>query len=1127
MATRRRLLAFLTRAELLQLAADYEHSGLTAKPKDEIIEAIVEQPRPSKPEVLEYFSRNELKGACEELGLDTTGREKQVLIDRLLGREDEEQDQDGATAPVAAQPRKRELPIDDYRHEDVTRKNIPPAKLASEGKVPKLPPVQYAYSPRRPPVLRFDNTWAADTYFDLLEQAKLRRLTEDETQKLREAVAAHQPWLEWTRKQEEDQRRAFAVDPVVLHIHERVSAQAILKIAARQDIERTLFGDPEQAYHEAVQFYRHEIDWTNRLILGDSLHVMASLSRREDLAGKVQMIYVDPPYGIKYTSNFQPEVTKRKFSDANEDDLTRETEVVKAYRDTWHLGIHSYLSYLRERLTVCRELLNSSGSIFVQISDDNVHRVRQVLDDVFGPSNQIATIAYKKAAPATSTIRNGFNYLLWYAKDATQTKTRKLFKKRQLGEGTTEDPKKLALWLQAESGFERTLTTDEKRGETPLPSDATVFRADKVRDSLSSPDKVFEFTFNGETLLPGRGFQWRGNPDEMRRLRDAHRLVRTDETLAFKLMLDDSGGVEITSMWEDTAGKIPDMRYVVQTHEKLVRRCVWLTTDPGDLVLDPTCGGGTTPAVAEEQGRRWIGIDTSRVSISIARQRLLTAKYDFHALRPVTATDQENNPDGSWLTDPTKQTLGPVTFRCRTVPHITLKSIAQNANLDPIFERHESILEAKLESCNGALGLVTNETRQALATRLMEKQRSGGTRAVTDANRRRWELPKKGGRWDHWEVPFDTDPDWPKQLQHAVQDYRASWRAKMDEVNACIAANAQQEELVDQPEVVPGIVRVSGPFTVEAVQPAETSLGLIEETAQEAEFGDAPDDLGESFTLGQVDTAVQNVQTYIAQMVRLLKTDGVRFPNNRQMAFTRLEPLIDASGLHAEGRWVEKGSTDDDPEGRASVVVAFGPQYGPVTAPQVAEVIRAANRRGYDNLVIAGFSFDGAAQADIEESQHPRLHIDMAHIRPDVNPGMAGLLKEQPNSQLFTVFGQPRSHVTRLKDSTFTVTMEGVDIYDPVANTLLQSGATKVAAWFLDGDYDGATFCITQAFFPDRHAWEKISRALKTSDAIDESVFERLAGTTSLPFPLGKHRRVAVKVIDPRGNEVMQVHRLE
>jgi adenine-specific DNA-methyltransferase len=198
-----------------------------------------------------------------------------------------------------------------------------------------------------------------------------------------------------------------------------------------------------------------------------------------------------------------------------------------------------------------------------------------------------------------------------------------------------------------------------------------------------------------------------------------------------------------------------------------------------------------------------------------------------------------------------------------------------------------------------------------------------------------------------------------------------------------------------------------------------------------------------------------------------------------------------------------------------------------VTAPQVAAVIRAANRRGYDNLVIAGFSFDGAAQADIEESQHPKLHIDMAHIRPDVNPGMEGLLKEQPNSQLFSVFGQPRSHVTKLKDGTFTVTMEGVDIYDPVSNTLSQSGATKIAAWFLDGDYDGATFCITQAFFPNRDAWEKIARALKTSDAVDESVFDRLAGTISLPFPAAKHRRAAVKVIDPRGNEVMQVHRLE
>ena len=363
--------------------------------------------------------------------------------------------------------------------------------------------------------------------------------------------------------------------------------------------------------------------------------------------------------------------------------------------------------------------------------------------------------------------------------------------------------------------------------------------------------------------------------------------------------------------------------------------------------------------------------------------------------------------------------------------------------------------------------------------------------------------------------------------------YRKDWRAKMDEVNACIAANADQEELVDQPEVVKGVVRVSGPFTVEAVQPPDMSLGDTEaETIQmEPEFDGAPEEVGPTFQARLVETRVdheaQNLDAYLDQMARLLRMDGVRFPDNRQVAFSRLELLQSAEpGLHAEGRWASEGETDDNPEGRAGVCVAFGPQYGPVTTMMVEDVIRSANRMGYDDLVIAGFSFDGTAQAVIDEPQHPRLRIHMAHIRPDVNPGMDGLLKEQPGSQLFSVFGQPRISVTSPdKSSEYTVTMEGVDVYNPVNNEVISTGAAKVAAWFLDGDYDGRTFCVTQAFFPDRSAWAKLARALK--GVVDEEAFEAFSGTESLPFPAGKHQCVAVKVIDPRGNEVMKVERLE
>jgi adenine-specific DNA-methyltransferase len=532
-----------------------------------------------------------------------------------------------------------------------------------------------------------------------------------------------------------------------------------------------------------------------------------------------------------------------------------------------------------------------------------------------------------------------------------------------------------------------------------------------------------------------------------------------------------------------------------------------MTTDPGDLVLDPTCGSGTTAVIAEQWGRRWITIDTSRVAIAIARQRLMTAKFDHYRLK-----------------DEAKGVAGG--FVCKTVPHITLRSIARNDALDPIFAKHQPILDARLADLNAALRSVGNETRARLAAKLLDKQRREGKRAITDGDRRRWLLPKPAEGFQHWTVPFDTDPDHPQPLADAITAYRAAWRAKQDDVDACIAAHAEQEELVDQPEKVPGITRVSGPFTVEAVQPAETSLDDI---AASSPIAGAPEALDETFNTGApigVAAEPQNAEAYLDQMIRLLKLDGVRFPDNKVSRFSRLERL-DASGsaIHAEGRWTPEGATDDDPEGRATVAVAFGPQYGPITAKQVEQLIRTAARRGYDDLVIAGFAFDGAAQAAIEDAQHPALRIHMAHIRPDVNPGMQGLLKDTPRAQLFTVFGRPRSRVEALGEGEWRVVMEGVDIYDPLTGVIDPTRQDKVAAWFIDSDYDGRTFCITQAFFPDRDAWEKLENAL--DGIIPADAFAALAGTESLPFPKGEHATVAVKVIDPRGNEVMRVHRLE
>ena len=942
---------------------------------------------------------------------------------------------------------KPETEVKDYRHEDATRKNNPPAGIASHAKIREKAKQVYAYNPHLPPQLRFDESGDSDRLPELLEKAQRGPLSADEVQVLAAALRHHDPWLEWAGKQE---AKSFGVDPVALHIHERVSSKAIVKAAQREDVQRELFADPQQEYREAVQFYQHDVDWTNRLVLGDSLTVMSSLAHREDLAGKVQMIYVDPPYGIKFASNFQPTVFKRNVED-KESDLTREREQIKAYRDTWTLGVHSYLAYLRDRLMVAKELLTDSGSIFVQIGDENVHRVRSLMDEVFGIGNFVAQVYFKTTSGrhATKIDRVG-NYILWFARNIESVKFHNLF----------------------------------------------IYKTDDDKPKISSGDLQsqgsvgtgsYAVKFEGKEYYPLSTNHWKTTENSMERLIRANRVFTAGRNIRYKRWSTDFSVVPISDVWTDVSGGASEKIYVVQTNANIVERCLLMASDPGDLVLDPTGGGGTTAHVAEQWGRRWITIDTSRVAVALARQRLLTGTFDYYELK-----DESKGVAGGFIN--------------KTVPHITLKNIAQNTALDPIFAKHEPILEEKLEALNLALEAVTPEVRTALLAKLAEKQRREGKKAVTDADRRRWELPSDN--WKEWEVPFDTDPDWTPELRQALTDYREAWRAKMDEVNACIAASAGNEELVDQPDVDSKKLRVSGPFTVEAVQPAEESLG------EDSPIGGEAEEKLDTFETDGAEYEPTNAEAYLDKMTRLLRNDGVRFPDNGEMKFAALEPL-EGDILHAEG------SLENDAEER-QVAVVFGPQHGPVTVMQVEECLRIAFRRGYDDLVFAGFGFDGAAQAVIQDDPNPRVRIHMAHIHPDVT--MGDLLKETPSSQLFTVFGAPRTTIETSGEGEYIVKMEGVDIYNPIENTVNSAGADKVAAWFIDSDYDGRTFCITQAFFPDKKAWNKIARALKS--VIEPERFEKFSGTESLPFTAGEHRRVAVKVIDPRGNEVMRVHDL-
>jgi len=986
---------------------------------------------------------------------------------------------------MARTRRTSEVKTEAYRHTGDKRKNIPSAKIASEGKIPQVKKARYYYSPHLSPELRFDPTGEADRMLSVAEAAK-EYATGTYKAKLEAAIQKNQPWLEWAGKKEEYDRRFFDVDPVALHIHERVSAQAIVRTAMREDAQRDLFADPQLPYQKEIQFYQHDIDWANRLILGDSLQVMSSLARRENLAGKVQMIYIDPPYGVSFSSNFQPRVGSRDVKE-KEDDLIRELEMVKAYRDTWKLGVHSYISYLRDRLILCQELLSDSGNIFIQIGDDNLHRVRQLLEEVFGPENFVAIINYRSMTPlGQKGLARVYDYIIWYAKNVNKAKFRPLYVPKDISNDNE-------YCYVAEPGGGHSKLTHEEKAKTDSPKG--IFKRSVLTSSRYTKSCTFAFDFQGKQVKPLSGKSWRTNPEGMRRLVSADRLLMLGNNPYFRQYHGDFGREQLENSWHDTAAGFSEPKvYVVQTNEKVIERCLLMTTDPGDLVLDPTCGSGTTGYVSEKWGRRWITIDTSRVSIALARQRYLTRTFDFYKLRGTRISEG---------------------LEYRHAPHIELgRDIGQNRNLDPIFAKHEPLLDAALIACNGSLAQVPDSVRDKCSQKLLEKKAREGTRAISNADRRRWELPKKGEKWEHWEIPFDTDRDWPRNLQDSVAVYRRTWQLKMDEVNACIAVNAKQEELIDQPEVVHGIVRVSGPFTVEGVRPEEMSL------ATEGLFEGSPA-AGEEEGLPDIRDDVQNLRAYLSRMVELIRKDGVTFTGNNFRKFARVTALYEEKScatIHAAGIW--EGTDASEPD---SVAIAFGPQYGPVTAQQVEDIIRASKR--YDELVIAGFSFDGEAAVAIQEASHPTLKIHMAHVRPDVSPGMDGLLKDTPNSQLFSVFGQPEIKVKKHGKEEYEVELLGVDIFDPLKGEVRSTGAEKVAAWFLDSDYDGRCFCITQAFFPDQSAWAKIAKALGSQ--ADEDAFAAFAGTVSLPFKEGKYKRVAIKVIDPRGNEVMAFQKLE
>ncbi len=798
------------------------------------------------------------------------------------------------------------------------------------------------------------------------------------------------PQLVWAGKKE---HASFEVENVALHIHERISTAAIIKAVQREEPQRELFADPQLPLTEQIEFYQHEMNWANRLILGDSLLVMNSLLERELMAGKVQMIYMDPPYGVKFSSNFQPRIDRRDVKDSDED-LTREPEMIKAYRDTWTLGIHSYLTYLRDRLLLCRQLLADSGSIFVQIGDQNLHNARELMDEIFGCDNFVGVVTFRTKIPLNPLyLANVADFLLWYAKEKEQMKFRRLCVERGVDEILSDFP-----YVELQDGSRRFLTEEERMGEKPLPPGSRLFTALDLSASGYTASCDFPVEYDGKTYYPTAGKAWKTNPDGMQRLLAHRRVHSTGGALRYVFYAEDYPVKEITNIWTDTLGEA-GKAYVTQSPQKALQRCILMTTDPGELVLDPTCGSGTTAYIAEKFGRRWITCDTSRVALALARQRILTATFPYYRLaHPVAA--MSSSPTAGGDTGATAKQGVAGGFIYKTVPHITLGSIAQN-----------------------------------------------------------------------------------EPSERAI--------------------------LYELPEIDRSKVRVSGPFSVEAIPvPAMESLAAV----SDRRIGD--EDI--AATARGEGRIVNPAADHITTMIELLRKAGVVFPGGKKLMLENLR-LLGVGWLHAETEAKQNG------EKARRVAVSFGPRHGPVAAIQTHEAAQTASVNGYDVLVLAGFSVDPEAQAFIQKTPIRNLTIHFANVNPDVLVG--DLLKTSRASQLFTVFGSPDVKPEKQKDGSYIVHLLGVDIYDPNTGELHQSRGDDVAAWFLDQDYDGYTFCISQAFFPSNaDAWEKLGRALKGS--IDPEKFEALRGTISLPFQPGKYERIAVKVIDFRGNETIRVIQL-
>jgi Adenine specific DNA methylase Mod len=827
--------------------------------------------------------------------------------------------------------------------------------------------------------------------------------------------------------------------------------------------------DPEAR----TEFYSHPQHWTNRFILGDSLQVMASLAERESMRGKVQCIYFDPPYGIKFNSNWQVSTLSRDVKDGKKEDVSREPEQVKAFRDTWKDGIHSYLTYLRDRLMVARELLTESGSIFVQIGDENVHRVRAVMDEVFGEENFVSEIVFKKTGGQSSTaIANVNDVALWYARKQRSLKYRGLYAEKSPGdEGATN-----YTWVEEGSGRRRPLTAAEKVGRGVIPADARIMQPYPMfSDGVSQRDRPF--IWRNESYSPSASSHWKTHSIGLGRLNFADRLVAQGKTLRFVNYLTDYSVTPLINIWTDTqtsgfgAGRV----YVVETNPLVVQRCMLMTTDPGDLVLDPTCGSGTTPLVAEQWGRRWITIDTSRVALALARTRLMSARYPYYLLAdsPEGRTHEQKV---SGKLQPQAPTAGDIRrgFVYERAPHITLKSIANNAEIDVIWEKWQAVLEPLRAELNEALQAAFEE----------------------------WEIPRDLDQW------LETKDGAAKAglVSARVRTLHRDWWdgriARQKEIDASIARAADVEMLYDRPYEDRTKVRVAGPFTVESLSPHRVVTSRDDTLADELAAAE-----------GTLQPGPKNVPAadFGAMVLDHLRSAGVHSLERRDtIRFHSVEPWP-GNWLAAEARYTD----GDGRERRAGILI--GPEFGTLTRSNITAGAREASDARFDALIACAFNFE--AQASDLTRLGP-LAILKARMNPDLH--MAEDLKNTGKGNLFVVFGEPDIDLIETPDGEIRVKVNGVDVFDPSTGEIRSTDTKGIAAWFIDTDYNEESFFVRHAYFLGANdPYKSLKTALKAE--IDEDAWATMYSDTSRPFPRPTTGRIAVKVINHFGDEVLKV----